>query len=812
MRRAGQPGGRPRVSLCVVARNEADVIGACLASAAAVADERVVVDTGSTDGTPDVARAAGARVFIHAYPGDQARAFDLPLCHARGDWILVLDADEILDAAALRIIPRLVRSAACDGYFFIQRNYSPHLTQRWRRTNPLAPVARGARGYLDACSVRLFRAHAAVRYAGRLHQSVLPSLLARGGRVAASGLIVHHYGWLRRERAAMKSDLYLALQRRQVEAVPDHARAWTELGLLYLGRHQPAQAERCFSAAVRLGYGPDADYLRGVAWLERGRPRDAQPLLRRALRAFCPATAMDYEPVDVWCALSRAARLLGQPRAAEAACTRALRLVPGHPAAANDRILLRTARGAYGAAWREVRRQMELDPDDAVLWATRGTLALTTGATDEALRACALALESDPAHLPARINLAGLWLQQGARTAALRQYRWVRAITAHRAETRAWRVFLPRRLTWRETPPPAPTVRSGAVVFLVERLGDVEARLIALVASALEALPQAVIVHAPGAPEEDAVPDMLRARGMSVWEALTPREREAVLRRCAPRAVIQLWRPESVCPTPRRVGHEPWVAWGLAAVPLPAGYDAYVVGSVYQRRLQGHLPAARVRLIPYGVDRAALQGDCRGAEARPVTIACHARLEPGYFPARFLAHLPRQTRRRMRVVVAGLGARRVAGVRDDAARLSPTVALAGPHFIGRLPADASAAFWREADIGLCVTETVEEAYPVTAIEMLAAGLPVVAQSIGAWRELVRPGRNGWLTASEGETAERLRQLVDDPVARARLSAGARRTAARFDRTAAQRAWWTLIHAVLGPGGIRNATPGRGQEA
>ncbi len=108
----------PRLTVIVITRNEASRLATCLASVA-FADELIVVDSGSTDGTPELARSLGARVIATAdWPGfgaQKQRALDA----ANGRWVLSLDADEWLDqtlAAALRQViegDRLAASPSC---------------------------------------------------------------------------------------------------------------------------------------------------------------------------------------------------------------------------------------------------------------------------------------------------------------------------------------------------------------------------------------------------------------------------------------------------------------------------------------------------------------------------------------------------------------------------------------------------------------------------------------------------------------------------------------------------------------------------
>src|SRR5215467_136999 len=87
---------RPRRSLCMIVRNEEQHLAECLECVADLMDEIVVVDTGSTDRTRDVAGRFGARVFDFPWVDSFAAARNESLRHATGDWIFWLDADERL--------------------------------------------------------------------------------------------------------------------------------------------------------------------------------------------------------------------------------------------------------------------------------------------------------------------------------------------------------------------------------------------------------------------------------------------------------------------------------------------------------------------------------------------------------------------------------------------------------------------------------------------------------------------------------------------------------------------------------------------
>src|SRR5229473_1042408 len=85
------------VSLCLMVRNEEESLPGCLQSVAGAANEIIVVDTGSTDRTKEVAANFGAKVFDFPWVDDFAAARNECIRHATGDWIFWMDADERMD-------------------------------------------------------------------------------------------------------------------------------------------------------------------------------------------------------------------------------------------------------------------------------------------------------------------------------------------------------------------------------------------------------------------------------------------------------------------------------------------------------------------------------------------------------------------------------------------------------------------------------------------------------------------------------------------------------------------------------------------
>lgn len=171
-------GGAVRLSVIMITKNEARRIEASLASVA-FADEIVVVDSDSSDGTVELARQHGARVTVTSdWPGfgrQKQRALDA----ARGRWVLCLDADEVVDAALAQAIQAIVRlpDAASDALPAYECARMSAFCGQWMR----------ASGWYPDRTVRLVqRGHA--RFSSDL---VHEQLIVEGAVGRLDGLLLH---------------------------------------------------------------------------------------------------------------------------------------------------------------------------------------------------------------------------------------------------------------------------------------------------------------------------------------------------------------------------------------------------------------------------------------------------------------------------------------------------------------------------------------------------------------------------------------------------------------------------------------------
>ncbi len=114
----------PTLSLCMIVRNEAGNLAACLDSVVGFVDEMVILDTGSTDRTVDIALEYGAKVSEFVWCDDFSLARNASMRGVAGDWVLVLDADERLTVEIKAAIVAAIQDPDHLVINLIRRNYS----------------------------------------------------------------------------------------------------------------------------------------------------------------------------------------------------------------------------------------------------------------------------------------------------------------------------------------------------------------------------------------------------------------------------------------------------------------------------------------------------------------------------------------------------------------------------------------------------------------------------------------------------------------------------------------------------------------
>ena len=196
-----------KISACVIAKNEAENLPRWLASMRDFADEMIVVDTGSTDTTVEIARAGGAKIFHFDWIDDFAAAKNFALDKASGDWVVFTDADEYFTEDSVPRVRPLIeeydKKRKFDGFIV-------HLVNIDMDTGALLGTSAEVQ--------RIFRHAPHIRFVGSIHEHV-ENLSGDSDRemVMAPGLTLYHTGYSPRiikEKSRRNLELLLARQAR----------------------------------------------------------------------------------------------------------------------------------------------------------------------------------------------------------------------------------------------------------------------------------------------------------------------------------------------------------------------------------------------------------------------------------------------------------------------------------------------------------------------------------------------------------------------------------------------------------------------
>ncbi|MGZ3507258.1 MAG: glycosyltransferase [Vulcanimicrobiaceae bacterium] len=206
------------LSLCMIVKNEERFLEECLRSIAGSVDEINIVDTGSTDGTLDIARRFGARIEHREWREDFAWARNESLAMATRRWIIQLDADE-------ELLPESLEALA------LLKNVPAYLTGIWIRCINRSDQYHGS-GQLSHVITRVFPNHERVRFTGPIHEFVSVDKSTRGIDAVHSPIKILHHGYMSsivndRNKFARN----LSIIEAAIEKEPEDAFHWYNLGV-----------------------------------------------------------------------------------------------------------------------------------------------------------------------------------------------------------------------------------------------------------------------------------------------------------------------------------------------------------------------------------------------------------------------------------------------------------------------------------------------------------------------------------------------------------------------------------------------------
>jgi spore maturation protein CgeB len=192
------------LSVLYITRNDEAFLPTSMASIAPIADEIIVIDTGSADGTGHVARQfRKTKVITHAWVHDFSKIRNFGLVQCTQDWVLYLDSDEFLDEKSASLVKSSINEPRT------AQGFALHILDHERDWDARDA---GRPSFFPSPQVRLFRRRPDIIFEGRVMESVRPTT-ERAGSIDVLNARIHHFLWRGKgaEYAGLKIDYYRKL-------------------------------------------------------------------------------------------------------------------------------------------------------------------------------------------------------------------------------------------------------------------------------------------------------------------------------------------------------------------------------------------------------------------------------------------------------------------------------------------------------------------------------------------------------------------------------------------------------------------------
>ncbi|MET3292088.1 UNVERIFIED_CONTAM: glycosyltransferase involved in cell wall biosynthesis [Brevibacillus sp. OAP136] len=218
-----------RLTVCMICKDEEQTLQTTLPPLAALADELIFVDTGSADGSVELARRFGAKTHVFPWTDDFGAARNEALRHATGDWIFMADCDDLITRETAALIRAFIQSSSAEAGYV-------------RYENELVTPDR--REVLIKYKISLFRNRQNYRYRDPLHETIDDTLgqTVDPAALPFTNITIRHLGYLDQQTVAQKNERNLRIVQKALEKEGDRADLLCFLGSIQLlqGNHTEA--------------------------------------------------------------------------------------------------------------------------------------------------------------------------------------------------------------------------------------------------------------------------------------------------------------------------------------------------------------------------------------------------------------------------------------------------------------------------------------------------------------------------------------------------------------------------------------------
>ncbi len=277
---------QPTISVCMIVKNEENLLEACLQSVRDFVQEIVIVDTGSTDSTIDIAEKYSAKTYSFPWDNSFSNARNFSISKATCEWILLMDADERIVQQDVEKLLDFIKTTDLDGGHFKVYNY----------------VGQGnSNDYTLHFALRLFRNNGTYHFVGDIHEQLCrideQKIL---NKFANLDVRLNHYGYLDKvvkEKDKRKRNIPILLK--QLEGNPDSSFILFNLGNEYLAEGDYKKALQTYQKAtsninINEAYAPHLIFRSSMCLYNLKQYREAVIALNDGLKIYTSCTDMEY--------------------------------------------------------------------------------------------------------------------------------------------------------------------------------------------------------------------------------------------------------------------------------------------------------------------------------------------------------------------------------------------------------------------------------------------------------------------------------------------------------------------------------------
>lgn len=221
----------PTISLAMIVRDAAADLSRCLQSALAEVDEIVIVDTGSRDGTLNIAKSFTNKTYFYKWNDDFSAARNFAISKCTGQWIFSLDADEVLDSQSGNLRQLIANTPEAEAFLLPLLFYAGVNDERFS-------------------VVRLFRNTAEYRFAGKIHEQVI--ITAKSNVVATGDAPVIRHKLVTGRDRNIKGHRNLEMLCQAVSSEPGNGYLKYYLGVEWLRFRRFEKALTCFQESIAI--------------------------------------------------------------------------------------------------------------------------------------------------------------------------------------------------------------------------------------------------------------------------------------------------------------------------------------------------------------------------------------------------------------------------------------------------------------------------------------------------------------------------------------------------------------------------------